>query len=633
MAYLCHGMKRLLFLAFFFISGNIFSQLGFCPGSKGDPIFHEDFGTGTGTGAPLNSSVTTYQFVTGDPNDGQYTISGKLGQNNTSWHSFFPRTTLSQGKALIVNANDNTAGKFYEFSVNNLCEATTYEFSAFLMNVYDAGSIDVCPGTGIPINVRFEIWDETNSVKLAEGSTGDIHGTSSPQWEQYALVFRSRAGQNSVILKMFNNGVGGCGNDLAIDDIIFRSCGDLTEVSAAQIDEDVLVVCPQDVPGKIDLTASPDFSVYSTHAFQWQESQDGENWKDLPGENNREFSSGEIYSSTYYRVKVAEDEVNLNDSYCSSASEAFAVIVPGIPKPPVSLGDIRICEGDAIPALSVEVLPDEQVFWYDAQAGGNLLDAGNPKFVPQEAGTYFAESRKVNVACNASPRTAVKLTISSRPEALDEDHQLCPGQPLILNADTGNYSYSWTSGETGSSLTVTLPGNYSVIITNAAGCATVKKFKVEEVDVTGISAVRSEDNTVTITPSHPGNFEYSLDGIHFQASNMFFNIPGGIYTAYQRDLAGCSMVSKEFPHIVIPKFITPNNDGYNDRFELKGIGFYASSEVRIFDRFGMLIAHGKGENFAWNGLLHQSPMPPGDYWYHILIEGFEPVKGHFTLVR
>lgn len=283
--------EEIFFCHFFLISGNIFSQLVFCPGSKGDPIFHETFGTGIGTGAPLPAGITNYTYVVGDPDDGQYTISSRIGQNNGSWHPDFPPTTISKGKALIVNADFNTAGLFYETRISGLCEATTYEFSAFLMNVYNAASVNVCPGTGIPINVRFEIWDETDSVLLKCGSTGDIPGTSSPKWEQYALIFRSQAGQSNVILKIFNNGIGGCGNYLAIDDIIFRSCGDLTDITSGEGTNNSLKVCKSETPVTVNLTATPDGTVYTSHAFQWQESLDQENWQDLPGKNTSNFSS------------------------------------------------------------------------------------------------------------------------------------------------------------------------------------------------------------------------------------------------------------------------------------------------------------------------------------------------------
>lgn len=626
-------MKFLLLLVILFFTGNVFSQLGFCPGSKGDPIFHEDFGAGTSTGVPLDPSITSYQFVNGDPNDGQYTISGRVGQNNTSWHSGFPQTTLSNGRALIVNANDNTAGMFYEFRVSGLCEATTYEFSAFLMNVYNAASVNVCPGTGIPINVRFEIWDETDSVKLASGSTGEINGTSNPKWEQYALVFRSQPGQNKIILKMFNNGVGGCGNDLAIDDILFRSCGDLTEVASAEIDKDELVVCPKDVPATVNLTATPDNSVYKTHAFQWQESLDGENWQDLPGEVFEKFSSKGIFSTRYFRVKVAEDRSNLNDSFCSSASEAFAVIVVEDPKMPISLGDVEVCEGEKIPPLRVEIEEDEIVFWYDAPQDGNLLASGTTEFTPEEAGTYFAETKKKIADCEASSRTAVKLAINQKPEGFDETFQLCPNVTLVLDAGAGNYHYQWSTGEAGRKVSISQPGNYSVVLTNAQGCSAVKNFTVEAIATVGIKDIKSEGSRVIITPGNAGTFEYSLDGVNFQPSNIFEDVPGGIYTVYQRDTAGCDMVSEEFPHIVFPQFITPNNDGYNDRFELKGVEFFKDSEIRIFDRYGRLMAKGKGENFSWYGVLHGRELPAADYWYHIFIEGHRPVKGHFSLLR
>ncbi len=120
---------------------------------------------------------------------------------------------------LIVNASF-TAGEFYRITINGLCENTSYEFSSWMINLLPTAG---CGGAGIPINVKFEIWDNTDTNILASGNTGNINGSSSPDWQQYALVFQTAPGQTSAILKMTNNGVGGCGNDLAIDDIVFKS--------------------------------------------------------------------------------------------------------------------------------------------------------------------------------------------------------------------------------------------------------------------------------------------------------------------------------------------------------------------------------------------------------------------------
>ncbi len=73
-------MKFLFILIFFFVIGTMNAQLGFCSGSKGDPIFHEDFGPSTGTGEALPAGITTYTFVKLDPKDRVF-FSGQVTEN------------------------------------------------------------------------------------------------------------------------------------------------------------------------------------------------------------------------------------------------------------------------------------------------------------------------------------------------------------------------------------------------------------------------------------------------------------------------------------------------------------------------------------------------------------------------
>ena len=302
-------IKKLILVISLFYVTNSAAQLGFCSGSKGDPIFQEDFSQAGNANSPLDAGITSYRFVRQDPQDGEYTIADDIGNEITSWHSYLPQTTISGGNALIVNA-DFTSGQFYRTSINGLCENTTYEFSAYLMNVYDRGS-NICPDGGIPNNVRFEIWDETDTTLLKFGNTGDITSTVNPTWEQFALTFQSEPGQNSVILKMFNNGDGGCGNDLAIDDIIFRSCGDLTTISSEEGQENGLVICPEEAPYDLQLSANSDSSVYEEIFYQWQQSSDAQNWQNISGENSEQLNISGLTETTYFRVKIAENQSNL----------------------------------------------------------------------------------------------------------------------------------------------------------------------------------------------------------------------------------------------------------------------------------------------------------------------------------
>ncbi len=617
------------FMFFLISSYSGWAQLGFCTGSKGDPIFHEDFGSGSGTGPALATGITTYKYIVGDPQDGQYTISSTIGRQITSWHSFFPQTTLSNGRALIVNADFN-AGKFFETKINGLCENTTYEFSAYLMNVYNRASGN-CENGGIPINVRFEIWDETNTTLLKKGSTGDIASTSTPVWKQYALTFQSEPSQGAVILKMYNNGAGGCGNDLAIDDILFRSCGDLTTINSSTTTGTRVDICAENAPVGFTLTATPDNSVYKQHAYQWQESLDGEIWQDIPGATTDTYATPQLNSTHYYRVKVAEDKVNLSNNLCSSASDPFVVNIVEKPNAPQSNGDIVVCENDPFPPLSVNAEIDETISWYSQSTGGSILATGTT-FYPGSAGTYYAEAVKTGYSCSPSSRTPVKFQIDPAPMARDEEKTLCPNAEITLDTGIPNMKYIWSTGQTSQQITINNSGQYSVKITNSSGCSAIKNFTVVLADDAEISRIISEGEKVIITPVYQGAFEYSLDGINFQASNIFNPIPGGIYTAYMRDKGGCKTVSKVFPHIVVPKFITPNNDGYNDVFTLKGSGYYEFSEVIIFDRYGKILKRGSGNTFSWDGKLNGKALPSDDYWYSINING-NITKGHFTLKR
>jgi len=625
-------MTRLsiLILCFLFTTP-LFAQLGFCEGSKGDPIFQEDFGSGTGYGAPLSTGITNFNFVTQDPQDGEYTISTIIGRQIRSWHSSFPNTSVSNGRALIVNAGF-TSGRFYRTEISGLCENTTYEFSAYLMNVFNASS-GACANGGIPVNVRFEIWDETDTQILKQGSTGSINSTTSPKWEQFALTFKSEAGQNNVILKMFNNGNGGCGNDLAIDDIIFRSCGDLTSINTNGAINTGLVVCEENAPITKTLVATPDNSVYQTHAYQWQESENGEIWTNILGATQSDFEIIMLSSSRYYRVKVAEDVVNLNNNLCSSFSEAFYIEILQKPAAPISLGDKNICTGDLIPEIAVTNTESERINWYSESVGGVLLGEDSFSFQPEAAGVFYAEAENAYYDCEPSERTPIRVVVNEVPVLEDETLQLCPGSTSLLDTQVSGYSYSWSTGESSQSINISQSGIYTVEVTTDQSCSSTKTFTVVPVDNAEILSVESDENSVIITPANTGVFEFSLDGINYQTSNVFLGVSSGVYTAYIRDLSACNTVSQTFPHIVVSKMISPNGDGYNDFFELKGLEFFPSSEIMIFDRYGKLLKSGNGVNFSWNATLNGTNLPASDYWYHIIIEGYATLKGHFSVMR
>ncbi len=450
--------KSIQLVLFFFFVQTSQAQLGFCTGNSGDPIFTQDFGTGTNYGPALPGGTTTYNFVgNSDPQDGQYTIgssSFSYGWNLPSDHT----ANDTNGKCLIVNASF-TAGEFYKTTINGLCENTTYEFSAWLINILPSSG---CGGGGIPVNVKFEIWDVSNTNLLATGDTGNIFGSSSPNWQQYGLVFQTLAGQTSVILKMLNNGIGGCGNDLAIDDIIFKSCGDSVVIENASADNR-FEACVEDMINNVSLTAIPDFSVFSTHAYQWQVSVDNLNWNDIPGATNNTYNAPAPTPSgtLYYRVKFAETAGNVQNSSCNSLSESFEIKINALETPtfnPLS----PICNGDsfALPSTSTNNITGN---WTPAL---NNTTTTTYTFIPDAGQCALNQTLTVEVNQPVAPSfTPIAPICTGDTFNLPSTSTNDIGgiwSPTLDNTTTTTYTFTPNTGECATTTTLTVVVNQPV---------------------------------------------------------------------------------------------------------------------------------------------------------------------------
>lgn len=625
MKFTSKNINKITFLLVCFFVTKTQSQLSFCNGNSGDPIFEETFGTGTTNGPELPVGTTTYNFTTGTPDDGDYTISSST--TYFDWHDTQDHTLNDiNGKSLIVNA-DFTAGEFYRITISGLCENTSYEFSSWVINLLPSSG---CGGGGIPVNIRFEIWDNSDTNLLSYGDTGDIVASATPIWQEYGLLLQTLPSQTSIILKMINNGIGGCGNDLAIDDIVFKTCGDFITITD-NLNNTNVSICEDQTPFSTILTANPDFSIYTTHVYQWQQSTDEINWTDIVGETNQTFNTPALVNTIYYRVKVAEDAINLANPLCVSLSEVFEIIVVLKPNPPVSNGDVINCDDETQP-ISVTVSNNVIVNWYDAAIGGNLLLQNNTSFQTNTAGVYYAEAVSNVANCVSDIRTAVIIDFFQSPLVVDEELTFCENEQITLFSNVVNVTYLWNTGEITSEIEVDEPGNYTVEITNSDGCSSIKTIELTQIEAPIIDTINSEGFSIIVTTLNNGDFEYSLNGNIYQSSNIFLAVEGGLYTVYVREINGCGIVTQNILHFVIPRFFTPNGDNQNDTFDLKGIQYFSTNEVFIFDRFGKLLKSSKNTAFAWDGTFNNKPLPTSDYWYIIKIDGTE-FRGHFTLKR
>ncbi|MEE2801817.1 MAG: T9SS type B sorting domain-containing protein [Bacteroidota bacterium] len=606
------------------------AQLSFCDGEIGPTIFTETFGSGTTNGPALPANVTTYTYVNSGIQDGEYTISSNMQQLGSFWDAP-DHTGDPNGKMLLVNA-DFTAGLFYQAPITGLCENTPYEFSAWVINILDNNN--PCGAGEIPIQVRFEIWDITDSTLLASGAMPPEFSQPAPTWKQYGLTFTTATGQNGCILKLINEGAGGCGNDLAIDDIVFRTCGDSTQIIDTA-NNTVVTKCEDDPAQSITLSASTVSSIFTTPEYQWQQSDDGVIFIDILGQNGPTFTTPNLNDTIFYRVKVAEDAVNLSNSQCVNFSDVFEFRDVTVPLAVPVQNPVIACDGIS-EEMEVTLPNGTTAFWYTVPTGGTSIHDDSNDYTTTIPGTYYVETVDIQSGCVSNSRVAIDFLAFNSPNVTSQDYEICPDETVVLDPQFSPASYVWSTGEGTPTIEVDTEGNYTVEVINNDGCSSTATFTVTitEAPIIDEIIVIGNDLQVTLSNTDLSNFQYSIDGLRWSDLPNFDITTFTQVTVFVRDRLNCTVVQQEYNRIIIPQFFTPNQDGFNDYFNFEGLRNFPDARLQIFDRHGKLIKeiNDIAVRVGWDGTYNGQPLPSSDYWFKLDYDN-KSITGHFSLIR
>ena len=148
--------------------------------------------------------------------------------------------------------------------------------------------------------------------------------------------------QDSVVLVLRNNGAGGCGNDLAIDDITFSPLIPFTigYIATTNYCETGTVILQATVPGRTNT---------SGYVFQWQQSTDGgSSWQNT-GNVISNFSNATItlnansIGNELFRIISSASAENFNNSNCYVASGTFNGNSVNIPTGTITSANTNVC--------------------------------------------------------------------------------------------------------------------------------------------------------------------------------------------------------------------------------------------------------------------------------------------------
>ncbi|APY09178.1 hypothetical protein BWZ20_13080 [Winogradskyella sp. J14-2] len=282
----------------------------------------------------------------------------------------------------------------------------------------------------------------------------------------------------------------------------------------------------------------------------------------------------------------------------------------------------------------------------DALVEANPLTANFTNTIPYNQ-TIYARVENANACYGISE---IELTVYELPDIETEFETLyCLNsfpETIVLDAGVindspSNYLFDWSTGEDTATIEIDAPGTYNVRVSNVNGCFKDRTITVLPSNIATIDAIEvvdaSNNNTITVLVSGEGNYEYALNDIDgpYQDSNIFEDILPGLYTVFVRDKNDCGISEELVSVIGFPKFFTPNGDGVNEFWQVKGINnqFQANSLILIFDRYGKLLTKLNPLGAGWDGTYNGANMPASDYWFKVELEDGRVFTNHFSLKR
>jgi gliding motility-associated-like protein len=316
-----------------------------------------------------------------------------------------------------------------------------------------------------------------------------------------------------------------------------------------------------------------------TYTYQWQSSTDNVNFTDITGATSAGYTPGVLTATTYYRRRVS-------DAVTTALSNTVTITVSEAVKPTLTAaGPTSFCAGGSV------VLNSSAATTYTWFRNGTVITgATGQSYTATQAGRYVVIGSNAD-NCKSDSSAAITVLVNDpppAPAAISGDTVVIARYPYtyIATPSTGATSYIWTlpSGWGGTSTTNTI---------NATSGTTSGNISVVAV----------------------------ANGCNSPATTL--------------------RVRVRYDQVTIPDVITPNGDGFNDRWViLRPAGMKVS--VSIFNRWGQQVYKSDDYRNDWNGTGNGgflgNNLPNGTYFFVVElsgagINGKDVKKGSLTLKR
>ena len=348
-------------------------------------IICETFGAGSRGALPQGQTNFSYRTLP-CPSDGEYNLTDTVPGycHGSAWHEVRQDHTPNdvRGNMFVVNASYQPS-EFYSQKATGLCPGITYEFSLWVLNLNRELQGGECDGYNLRnpiIAMRIEQADGTLITEVVQPA---VSRTTSPVWVSLSMQFVIQTNTNDVVVKLINKGLGGCGNDLIIDDIAFRPVHPTLTIQFDNPTDSVVTVCAD-----TRLTLSIGKAVgYPNPVYLWQQSLDRINWTPAPSTGQATYTINPVRPGrAYYRLRNAQPINSAAVGRAQCSAESNVLVVNGRADAPFSLGDdVTFCENASYTIQAPTALPSGTTYVWSDQSNGRQLTIKTP-------GTYWLET-------------------------------------------------------------------------------------------------------------------------------------------------------------------------------------------------------------------------------------------------
>lgn len=328
-------------------------------------------------------------------------------------------------------------------------------------------------------------------------------------------------------------------------------------------------------------------------------------------------------------------------------------------------GPTTFCEGDSVVLTSVFNTGNQ---WF--KNGALIAGATQKKYTAKQSGFYMVRYTPASGAPLYSDSTEVELkTVPNSVNAISDSTCIGTTAELSVLPQSG-ITYKWYAAASGGSvlgtgLSFTTPvllqtKSFYVELVNSFGCTGPTRFEVvasvlpqpSAMFTNSAPALSGGGYAVAFTNASQSGSVYFWDfGDTGSPDNNSsepnpthtFSQPGdyGVTLITTNDY-GCSDTLSKIVSVVlnnnifIPTGFTPNNDGNNDLFRVRGNNI-RSSEMHIYNQWGERIWFSAKETLGWDGTINGSTVQNGTYAYVIEVTfdngSKEKFRGNISVIR